>query len=328
MSVNKIELIREYRQTMQNLQEKKEQYSNPDDDGIISIIQRSGQLFQQVEGLREAAMDAECFTLQSDITLEKSQRLKTGFRMYEIPTFITKFRELYNEENVVTKQQLVNFGTEVLKHSWRVAPNNPFIQGIIVEKQRKERRKFVKSDVGEAVKPKQVTADDWGAAKETPERIKSIKTILQTIEEKPFFEFVLNPQSFGQTVENIFYTSFLVKEGTACIVIKDKIPYIKYLQNEMKENEKKRKKGNGNEKIQHQTVCSIEYSQWKELVDAIGNDYTQLIPHREVCAEALKAMDQFNTQQFYEESVMTQRLSEDGPKKRGSKIHGKKGKRD
>ena len=44
-------------------------------------------------------------------------------------------------------------------------------------------------------------------------------------------------------------------------------------------------------------MCSIEYSQWKELVDAIGNEYTQLIPHREVCAEALE--------QFYEDENYT-----------------------
>lgn len=32
------------------------------------------------------------------------------------------------------------------------------------------------------------------------------------------FEYVINPHSFGQTVENLFYVSFLIKEGNAGIV--------------------------------------------------------------------------------------------------------------
>ena len=32
-----------------------------------------------------------------------------------------------------------------------------------------------------------------------------------------FFRFVVNPKSFGQTVENLFYTSFLIRDGSVAI---------------------------------------------------------------------------------------------------------------
>ena len=35
------------------------------------------------------------------------------------------------------------------------------------------------------------------------------------------FEFIINPHDFGQTVENLFYLSFLVKENRACIETND-----------------------------------------------------------------------------------------------------------
>jgi non-structural maintenance of chromosomes element 4 len=41
------------------------------------------------------------------------------------------------------------------------------------------------------------------------------------------FKFVINPRSFGQTVENLFYVSFLIRDGKAAITIDDDgLPYL------------------------------------------------------------------------------------------------------
>ena len=47
------------------------------------------------------------------------------------------------------------------------------------------------------------------------------KNHLATNYEVPLFEFAVNPKSFGQTVENLFYVSFLVKDGFVKISFDD-----------------------------------------------------------------------------------------------------------
>lgn len=42
------------------------------------------------------------------------------------------------------------------------------------------------------------------------------------------FRFVVNPKSFGQTVENLFYVSFLIRDGTVGILMnEDGLPYLR-----------------------------------------------------------------------------------------------------
>jgi hypothetical protein len=41
-----------------------------------------------------------------------------------------------------------------------------------------------------------------------------------------YFKFVVNPYSFGQTVENMFYVSFLIRDGKAGITIDDGLPVV------------------------------------------------------------------------------------------------------
>jgi hypothetical protein len=52
---------------------------------------------------------------------------------------------------------------------------------------------------------------------ETSKTVSKIAKLLKQTGPRNFFEFVVNPESFGQSVENLFYASFLIRDGTAGI---------------------------------------------------------------------------------------------------------------
>ncbi|KAK3044825.1 hypothetical protein LTS18_000254, partial [Coniosporium uncinatum] len=92
--------------------------------------------------------------------------------------------------------------------------------------------------------------------------------------ELSYFQFVLNPYSFGQTVENIFYVSFLVKEGQAEIG-KDQhgLPTLSYQTPRTIEEQRQQHIS------KNQAIISMDYQSWEELIDLLDIK-VPLIPHR------------------------------------------------
>ncbi|KAF2742848.1 Nse4-domain-containing protein [Sporormia fimetaria CBS 119925] len=88
------------------------------------------------------------------------------------------------------------------------------------------------------------------------------------------FDFVVNPKSFGQTVENLFYISFLIREGNVQVLMDDEgLPLL--VPAEKRTIEEQRKKN-----IQkHQAVFSLDWPTWKKLIQAFDIK-EPLIPHR------------------------------------------------
>ncbi|KKZ63704.1 hypothetical protein EMCG_02011 [[Emmonsia] crescens] len=90
----------------------------------------------------------------------------------------------------------------------------------------------------------------------------------------PLFRFCINPKSFGQTVENLFYISFLVRDGSVGISLdSNELPTLLPSQPAApsEAQAKKLKK--------HQTVFSLDFETWENLIEAFDIQES-LIPHR------------------------------------------------
>ncbi|KAF2465696.1 Nse4-domain-containing protein [Lindgomyces ingoldianus] len=101
--------------------------------------------------------------------------------------------------------------------------------------------------------------------------------VYQSPDQEPcvsLFDFVVNPNSFGQTVENLFYVSFLIREGNVKVLQDEHslpllVPSAPHSLQEQRERNVQK----------HQAVFSIDWPTWKKLIEAFDIK-EPLIPHR------------------------------------------------
>ncbi|KAL4961786.1 non-structural maintenance of chromosomes element 4 family protein [Aspergillus stella-maris] len=91
----------------------------------------------------------------------------------------------------------------------------------------------------------------------------------------PLFDFCINPHSFGQTVENLFYLSFLVRDGTVGIGTDSKGVPTLHPSKPYAPSEAQRQ---GIQK--HQSVFSLDFDMWQEVIKTFNIEKC-IIPHRQ-----------------------------------------------
>ncbi|PQE28450.1 hypothetical protein CJF30_00008166 [Rutstroemia sp. NJR-2017a BBW] len=89
-----------------------------------------------------------------------------------------------------------------------------------------------------------------------------------------FFKFVINPFSFGQTIENMFYVSFLIRDGKVGIEMdKNGLPFLEHRGAESAA-------GSSGHTARHQAVLSLDMDEWEELIQ-LFDIREPMIDHRE-----------------------------------------------
>ncbi|PIO74153.1 Nse4 protein [Teladorsagia circumcincta] len=96
------------------------------------------------------------------------------------------------------------------------------------------------------------------------------KSLKRAWKEKPsvdFFSFVIDPTDFSKSVENMFYVSFLVKDGRVRLTVgEDGLPVLLHVSNEERQ---RLHVDDRSAAVTNQAIISFTYEMWEEMVEAM-----------------------------------------------------------
>ncbi|KAJ8531668.1 hypothetical protein ON010_g14294 [Phytophthora cinnamomi] len=141
----------------------------------------------------------------------------------------------------------------------------------VLRKERKKARRAQEDVHAQEARPSEYT-NKKDRKDAQARRLEVLQSTLSARERRqPLFDVVVNPKSFTQTVENLFDTSFLVRNSSAEIGI-DEDTGLPYIYNHEGEEDK-------NLPVSTQSIISITPAQWEQIAQQTGRD-EPLLGHR------------------------------------------------
>lgn len=290
---SRLDIRREYRKLIQEMREKREELLKLDCNDLMTYLKTANSLFYQVASkrerenvsyAREAAMDSRFMALSVAIADEKASRLPTDLVQFRPEEFVEKLITKIGGRHIGENGDVVQIdggswkalGKYVKKFFKPTPPAFSVISGTFDASSRRRRITSVTTNkqpqaCGQVennarLQPTEDTESQKEVTEATTEEIEHVLTIIRrSYEEDPtpidYFELVVDPQSFGKTIENIFYVSFLVKDRLLRMYIDHLgMPMIVPVDFDKPEDDEEDKRGS------HQIAVSLSMDEWKEIV--------------------------------------------------------------
>ncbi|KAJ7901959.1 Nse4 C-terminal-domain-containing protein [Mycena olivaceomarginata] len=225
---------------------------------LTDHVKKADELFNKVKGPQEATLDSAFLLMASNMGAQKARAMKSGSGSFDIDDFVAKLvtfmggaKQLNvdddsdgeDAEGSGAPLEWDRIGRKALAKSRRVpamgfmlrrqitSPHSPFsaahprLGPLSIEQKKRtftKRAKFEK-DKADMRKPQEIKEEDIARAEnETTKNVATLEALLGN-EDGPvnLFEFVINPNDFAQSVENIFYLSFLIRDGKVALETQD-----------------------------------------------------------------------------------------------------------
>ncbi|TFY60774.1 hypothetical protein EVJ58_g4935 [Rhodofomes roseus] len=213
---------------------------------LVEKVKQSDSLFHRVKGTAEATLDSTFLLAATQMGAAKARAMKAGAGAFDVDDFVSRLitymgrnqgvavpEDIDSDEEQDYSGELLDFariGRRALAKSHRV-PVMDFMLGPLSIEQKKRaviKRATLQKDEREKKKPQEITESDITRSEnETTKNVATLERILQQQDNKVnLFRVIVNPDDFGQSVENLFYLSFLIRDGKCALEFEDGEPFI------------------------------------------------------------------------------------------------------
>lgn len=275
-------ILKQLREHQQEVEADKEEATDVRSEALAHHFERAAQNLKKTKTADQALVDAQIFHKLGIYSKRQAEQLQSGLRTYDIKTFtdnlIAKLRhanaEKYDDEEGKLQQVSVNFldiGRSVFTR-WKIKPSQDVMYGNAPRdevKKVRERKKVERiKKGGPTTRPNELRPTDLEET-ETDKQVAEMKRELQRRRSCNYWLFVIDPNSFPRSVENVFHSSFLVKEKFASLDLKsDNDPSIRYVDPNAAETTDTTQDGdaNDNDISNSQFIMGFDRNVWQEMI--------------------------------------------------------------
>ncbi|KAH9895829.1 Nse4 C-terminal-domain-containing protein [Cubamyces lactineus] len=271
-------LRRQYRHLEQELTENQDLST----EQVAEKLRSANHLFKQVQAVSEATNDSGLLVTISQIGAAKARAMKSGSGAFDVEDFVARLitymggrkpvspaddedEEDQSEYNEGAPLDWERIARRALAKSRRVPAMDFMLGPLSIEPKKRTvaKRAKLEKNKEDMKKPQEITEDDITRSEnETTKNVATLERLLSKMDAVNLFKFIINPNDFGQSVENLFYLSFLIRDGKCALEIEEGTGEPKIMLCEQPTQE-----DYDDGLLKHQLVMEFDMATWKRAIE-------------------------------------------------------------